>query len=442
MKPRPDEFYGKLLLAVSGGIDSMVLADSIYSQKLEFGIAHCNFHLRGEDSDGDADFVCEWARNRGITFHRADFDTEEYAREHNLSIEMAARDLRYGFFARVCREYGYACVVVAHNANDNAETLLLNLVRGTGLRGICGMKEYSLMSIPGEGELRIWRPMLDMTRKQIEGYAFANGVKWREDRTNSSCEYKRNLIRNEVLPLLERLNPSVVRTLNQDMANFKDAADALPDFAVDSEIMPSGELRIGYDRKGKNWRHALYSNLEQAGMAPAVIASILDLVGSGRTVPGKVFHSNGLKAVMTSDAVLIVPEDVAIRQEDVEIEAPGNYETAAGTLNVEVFDRSEDFSFARPVGETVVDAALLPFPFVVRQWRHGDWMRPIGTKGRKKLSDLFTDLKFNALQKEKALVVAADAETSHVLALVGYRVDESVKLSFATRWCLRLKLEN
>ena len=177
-------------------------------------------------------------------------------------------------------------------------------------------------------------------------------------------------------------------------------------------------------------------------MAPAVIASILDLVGSGRTVPGKVFHSNGLKAVMTSDAVLIVPEDVAIRQEDVEIEAPGNYETAAGTLTVEVFDRPEDFSFARPLGETVVDAALLPFPYVVRQWRHGDWMRPIGTKGRKKLSDLFTDLKFNALQKEKALVVAADAETSHVLALVGYRVDESVKLSFATRCCLRLKLEN
>ena len=441
MKARPDEFNGKLLLAVSGGIDSMVLSDIIYSQKLEFGIAHCNFHLRGEDSDGDADFVSEWARSRGLCFHRADFDTVADAKEHNLSIEMAARDLRYGFFARVCREYGYACVVVAHNANDNAETLLLNLVRGTGIRGICGMKEYSVMFIPGEGELRIWRPLLDMTRKQIEGYAFANGVKWREDRTNSSSEYKRNLIRNEVLPLLEKLNPSVVRTLNQDMSNFKDAADALPNFAQTCENMPSGELRIGFDLSSKNWRYALYSNLEEAGMAPAVIASILDLVGSDRTVSGKIFHSNGKRAVMTSDAVLIVPEKVEKPGEALVIDAPGIYELAGQRFKAEIFDRPQDFPLARPVGETVVDAALLPFPFVVRHWRHGDWLRPIGTRGRKKLSDLFTDLKFNALQKESALVVAEDALSSHVLALVGYRVDESVKVTSATTCLLKIKLE-
>ncbi|MGN0191050.1 MAG: tRNA lysidine(34) synthetase TilS [Candidatus Cryptobacteroides sp.] len=441
MMSRPDEFRGELLLAVSGGIDSMVLAHIIHSQKQDFSIAHCNFHLRDEDSDGDAGFVSEWARNRGITFHLADFDTVGYARQRNVSIEMAARDLRYGFFARLCREYGYACVVVAHNANDNAETLLLNLVRGTGIRGICGMRECSRMSVQGGGELRIWRPLLNMTRRQIEGYAFSHGVEWREDRTNSSSEYKRNLIRNEVLPLLERLNPSVVRTLNEDMSNFRDAADALPSFVQGTGDMPPGEIRIGFDLTDRNWRYALFCRLEEAGMAPSVIASVLDLAGSGRTVSGKVFHSNGKKAVMTSDGVIVVPETVRTGAEALQVNGPGLYEIGGRKLRVEVFDRPEDFSFARPEGESVLDASLLPFPFVVRQWRHGDWMRPIGARGRKKLSDMFTDLKFNALQKESALVVSADALTSRVLALLGLRVDESVKLSPATVSCLRMKLD-
>lgn len=456
-------FAGNLLVAVSGGIDSMTLADMLYASKRKFSIAHCNFHLRGEDSDGDAAFVSEWAAARGLKCHRADFDTSSYAKEHSLSIEMAARELRYAFFARLCREYGYSCVVVAHNANDNAETLILNLVRGCGLKGICGMKEYSYMDVDctgisgedisgeyapdadnsGRWRLKIWRPLLTMSRRQIEGYAFTNSVKWREDRTNSSSEYKRNLIRNEVLPLLEKLNPSVVRTLNADMDNFRDAAALVESLSSGQNVrrVDGRTVEISFNAAAEHWRYRLFSDLEAQAVSPAVISQIVDLVGSGRTVSGKRFSSSGKNIVMTSGTVLVQDAVAAEKGPDsVIVEGPGEYSLNGVPFRVEVFEKPEGFSFVRPQGEIVADAASLPFPFVVRSWRHGDWMRPLGTRGKKKLSDMFTDLGFNLLQKEVSLLLAREGDGSEVQALVGYRVSESVKLSFSTEQCVRIAI--
>lgn len=456
-------FAGNLLVAVSGGIDSMTLADMLYASKRKFSIAHCNFHLRGEDSDGDAAFVSEWAAARGLKCHRADFDTSSYAKEHSLSIEMAARELRYAFFARLCREYGYSCVVVAHNANDNAETLILNLVRGCGLKGICGMKEYSYMDVDctgisgedisgeyapdadnfGRWRLKIWRPLLTMSRRQIEGYAFTNSVKWREDRTNSSSEYKRNLIRNEVLPLLEKLNPSVVRTLNADMDNFRDAAALVESLSSGQNVrrVDGRTVEISFNAAAEHWRYRLFSDLEAQAVSPAVISQIVDLVGSGRTVSGKRFSSSGKNIVMTSGTVLVQDAVAAEKGPDsVIVEGPGEYSLNGVPFRVEVFEKPEGFSFVRPQGEIVADAASLPFPFVVRSWRHGDWMRPLGTRGKKKLSDMFTDLGFNLLQKEVSLLLAREGDGSEVQALVGYRVSESVKLSSSTEQCVRIAI--
>ncbi len=455
-------FAGNLLVAVSGGIDSMTLADMLYASKRQFSIAHCNFHLRGEDSDGDAAFVSEWAAARGLKCHRADFDTSSYAKEHSLSIEMAARELRYAFFARLCREYGYSCVVVAHNANDNAETLILNLVRGCGLKGICGMKEYSYMDVDctgisgedisgayatdadnsGRWRLKIWRPLLTMSRRQIEGYAFTNSVKWREDRTNSSSEYRRNLIRNEVLPLLERLNPSVIRTLNADMDNFRDAAALVESLSSGQNVrrVDDRTVEISFNT-AKHWRHRLFCDLEAQAVPPAVISQIVDLVGSGRTVSGKRFYCNGKNLVMTSGTVLVQDAVAAESGPDsVIVEGPGEYSLKGVRFRVEAFEKPEGFSFVRPQGESVADAASLPFPFVVRSWRHGDWMRPLGVRGKKKISDMFTDLGFNLLQKEAALLAAMEGDGSEVMVLVGCRVSESVKLSHSTEQCVRIAI--
>ena len=221
----------RCLLAVSGGGDSMCLAD-MWLRAFgpdSFAMAHCNFNLRGEDSDADEALVTEWAESNGVRLHKVSFDTVGYAEGNGVSIEMAARDLRYGWFGQLCEEYGYAAVVTAHHADDNAETMVLNMVRGTGLKGLSGMKPVSPLPLSSR-EISLLRPLLTFTRKQIEGYLFAQKVPYREDKTNASVEYRRNSIRHEVFPLFGKMNPSYVRTLNREMTYFKDASDIVEDW--------------------------------------------------------------------------------------------------------------------------------------------------------------------------------------------------------------------
>lgn len=517
-------FSSPFVVGVSGGGGSATLSDMLYRQGVrDFALAHCNFHLRGEESDGDAEFVREWAESRGIRFHRADFDTGAYAEENGVSIEMAARELRYGWFALLCREHGYAAVAVAHNANDNAETLILNLVRGTGLRGICGMQSVSVQNVEASAalaaaldcsagdfpeSLTIWRPLLGMTRHQIEGYAFKHGLSWREDRTNSDTEYRRNLIRHEIIPLLERLNPSAVKVLNRDMSHFNAAQEVVDEYfdgfaggdgsAASPESANSCESGHFYDfdqgeeqrllscigKRERGWKYALFLYLERFGFNSAVIGQVEDLLLSGRTVSGKRFFSPTHSLVMSGTSFVISPLgseggvwDLESCRGDgssdlgkgtvgkwssdccVEINGPGEYSVGERRFTVEVFDRPDDFELRQKEGVTAVDADKVEFPFVVRDWHNGDWMRPLGCHGRKKISDLFTDLKYSLPKKRQSLFLASrpqmdsehqpattgvqqasDSATSHVLALIGHRIDDSVRITPTTKHILRLTL--
>ena len=209
-----------LLVAVSGGIDSMCLADKVRLSGEPFAIAHCNFCLRGDESDGDEALVRRWAASNSIVCHVRSFDTRSYSAQKGISIEMAARELRYKWFGSLCREYGYEAVAVAHNAQDNAETLILNLLRGTGLRGILGMKPSGFIPVAEYSDIPLLRPLLGMTREEIEEYASAAGLPFRDDSTNFENDYKRNKLRNLVFPVFREINPSFVRTLNRDMERF------------------------------------------------------------------------------------------------------------------------------------------------------------------------------------------------------------------------------
>ena len=414
---------GAVILAVSGGIDSMVMADLFLNTRhtVRIALAHCNFHLRGEESDGDAAFVEGWASSRGILFFKTDFDTAGYASSHGISIEMAARELRYSWFASLCDENGYDAVAVAHNANDNAETLILNLLRGTGLKGICGMREES--GLQGSASAALIRPMLGFTRDEIREYALSKGLRWREDSTNADSAYKRNLIRNEIFPLFEKVNPSFLDTLLADMRRFDQVREVADDF-VDAHLPSIGRTEIDV-RKLKSvphWDYLLYRLLEPYGFNESVIEDIVCLIKDGPTFSGRRFVAKDYEAVTSRDSIHIIPLGVEDgRHAGLLIDGPGEYSLDGVCF---VVDMAEVGDLKQPEGITIADIA---FPFTVRHWEAGDWMRPLGLGGRrKKLSDMFNDLKFSAFQKEKALVIAD--EGSHVLALLGYRVDISVAL--------------
>ena len=419
---------GAVLLAVSGGIDSMVMADLFLNSPIKrpLALAHCNFHLRGEESDADAAFVGEWAKSRGITFRMADFDTLEYSSIHGISVEMAARELRYSWFARLCDEEGYAAVAVAHNANDNAETLILNLLRGTGLKGICGMKAVS--PLPGASSAVIVRPLLDFTRDEIKEYALERGLSWREDSTNTDSAYKRNLIRNEVFPLFERINPSFLETLNSDARRFSQVQAIADDFLSEARSsVKDGVIDVASLTGKPHWEYSLFRILEPYGFNEAVTGDLVTLIKEGATFSGREFHGKDHVAVTTRDSIVISPK--TDREEDpgdgspseIVVDGPGEYSLEGVGF---VVDSVEVDNPKQPEGVTV---ARLAFPFTVRRWRAGDWMRPLGMKGRrKKLSDMFGDLKLSPERKEKALVIAD--EGSHVLALLGHRIDESIAL--------------
>ena len=460
-----DSRSASFLLAVSGGVDSMCLAD-MWLRCFGPGscaIAHCNFNLRGEDSDGDESLVSGWADEHGVRLHKTSFDTVQYASENGISIEMAARELRYGWFGELCEEHGYKAVVVAHHADDNAETMVLNMVRGAGLKGLSGMKPVSPLPLARHCEERsdvaILRPLLTFTRKQIEGHAFAWKVPYREDKTNSSTEYRRNSIRHEVFPLFERMNPSYVRTLNREMTYFKDAFDIVDDWcraqlphviARSEATWQSVPLAISTPAllAIPQWRYLLYYILEPYGFNASVLESLESLLMSGRTLSGKRFESDEYVLLTERDTLVVMPQSSRPVEGSGEVFMPvriaGAYHVNGNRVVVETLPWTPDMPLRQPEGTIILDAAKLKFPFVLRKWRAGDWMIPLGMKGKKKISDLFTDLKYGHVQKERAVILVDMtgelAEQQHVAAVAGVRVDERYKVTENTETIIRITI--
>ena len=418
-----------------------------------FAVAHCNFNLRGEESDMDEALVRSWAEEHDVKCHVRSFETGRYAEEHGISIEMAARDLRYSWFAELCNEYGYAAVAVAHNANDNAETLVLNLLRGTGIRGISGMSSVS--SLPSSSAL-IFRPLLECTRKQIEGYAFANDVKYREDRTNALSDYKRNRIRNDIFPLFEKINPSYIRTLNREMGYFAQADEIVGDYCsrlvqdivIDMPDDASATLKISLPKllSRKHWSYLLYHILEPYGFNSAVTESLESLLESERTMSGKRFESDGYVLLTERDELVVLPKSSAcgdsVQNEGISIDGAGQYDHNGLCIKVEVLPWKTGMSLKQPAGVVVMDAARLRFPFVIRKWERGDWMIPFGMRGKKKISDLFADLKYDARRKDYALMIAdgRHADNRHVAGVVGVRIDDNYKITENTESIIRISI--
>ena len=384
-----------LLVAVSGGIDSMCLAEKVRLEGGPFAIAHCNFHLRGKESDGDEAFVKAWADANGIPCHVRHFETSAYATEQGISVEMAARRLRYHWFGELCRQHGYSGVAVAHNANDNAETLLLNLLRGTGIRGLLGMKAEGFIPDPEFSDIPLLRPLLGMTRVEIEAFAAEHGLSWREDATNALNDFKRNKIRNLVFPVFREINPSFVQTLNRHMERF---AEALPAEVLSSEpVATLGRIRGRGPLPAGQWEG-------RRGVAPE---------GSeDSTSAGRVFvHEKG---------------SFGVREMEFEVKE-------------EVWDGTKEVK--QPAGMLILDADKAG-ELVEGSWETGDWIRPLGAPGKKKLQDWFTDHHIPADEKPFVRLYKRADDPHHVVAIAGWCIDHSVRVTQSTRRILRISAKN
>ena len=450
----------RILLAVSGGIDSMCLAEKSVRSGQDFAVAHCNFHLRGADSDADADFVANWARRHGIAFYSKDFDTAAYAAEQGISLEMAARELRYGWFADLCRTEGFAGVAVAHQADDRRETFLLNLLRSSGGRGLRGMQEQSV--IPGT-DIPLLRPLLGMTRQEIETYMRSIGATWREDGSNRDTTIRRNRIRHELLPLLSELNPSYGDALDRAMrhiGSLQDVADTWFESVRPTLLDPTdGSILLDSLRFLPHRDYLLYRLLEPYDLTESVLDDLCAALDSGESLSGKRFllhHATLLggrdRLLFSSDRVRGAYPHVPCDENPVtagQVTEPagagtcsiidsGTYDCGGVRVKVEILDRAEITDLKQPRAILLLDAGKLPLPLIVRPWRAGDWLVPLGMRGRKKLSDLFVDLKYSILDKQRARVI--DWQESRIAALLGERGDDALKVTSETRTVYRITI--
>lgn len=458
---------GRVLLAVSGGIDSMTMASLAvdYASRhegLNVGIAHCNFNLRGEESDSDEALVRLWAGKHGLSFEFESFDTKAYAKARSVSIEMAARELRYDFFEKTVIARAYEAVAVAHNANDNAETMILNLLRGTGVRGLRGMDLDGILPLAGSG-VRLVRPLLDVSRAEIADYAKSVGLPFHEDRTNAENDVKRNKIRNLIFPIFEKINPSFLRTFGVESAIFSQAQDILDDYFEEclGRIKTAGaeggklmEIDVAALSAEKHADYLIHRLLEAYGFTHEVETSVLNSLPNPA---GKVWYSESCRFYGTSRGSLVLEQpqggplrggvrlaglpDLDEGRDSMVVEGPGIYEFNGRRFKVELAAVPTDMKL--PDGQIMGDAGELKIPFLLRRFREGDWFCPLGLKGKKKLSDFFVDLKYDRADKEK-LVVAVEPGWNEgegperVAAILCRRIDERIKVTASTHTVLMI----
>jgi tRNA(Ile)-lysidine synthase len=423
----PDIGSSRVLLGVSGGIDSMTLADlfQCFAPCREFAVATVNFRLRGSESDGDAALVRDWCSANGIMLFSTSFDTLGFAASKGISIEMAARELRYSWFDSLLEKEHFDYVAVAHNRNDNCETLMLNLLRGTGLRGACGMK-------PVSG--KVIRPLLDITRYEIAEYASERNVPFREDSTNSDVNFSRNRIRNNVFPEFSKINPSFLASLASDMSHFSDSLDVLEEyFAARSVSLCRREgdtLLISMPELRKEPRPAwwLYRLLDGCNFDEASIPAILASMDSQ---PGALFSSPTHTLLRDREYFKVVPKSMS--GPACVHDAEAGSQSAVGIEFVSMLP-SELGEVKHP--DLFMDAAKVCKPLAFRHWREGDRFRPFGMhSGTRKVSDFLVSRKVDRLEKSEVYVITdmggADG-SERILAVAGLEIDDRFKLDFAS----------
>ena len=414
------------LVALSGGADSVVLLSLLKEHGFNVHAAHCNFRLRGAESDRDEAFCVDLCRQLDVELHRVHFDTRTYADLHKVSIEMAARELRYRWFEQLRQDLGADGICVAHHRDDSVETVLLNLVRGTGLRGMTGIQ-------PRNGY--ILRPLLCVSRTEIEAFLAERGQKYVTDSTNLEADVLRNKVRLQVLPLLCELNPAVSENIQRTAENLGEAQevlDAILDNYKDSNVLELSEL----EKYGSS-EYIVFEWLKNYGFNGSQVRQILNADSGG------IVHSEqGFDVLKDRTRLIVEKTDVTFQAHRSVISMPSKRIVVPeeGTYildeNRKVRVRKCAVYVSKDPYVATLDADKVAFPLTIRRVEKGDWMVPYGMKGRKLLSDLMTGLKMNVFEKRRQLVVV-DAQGVIVWA-VGLRIDHRVAVGDQTKNVLEI----
>jgi len=420
----PELLHNKFLLACSGGLDSVVLAHLCSHCELDFSLAHCNFKLRGEESDEDEKFVRELARKLGKSLFVKDFETLDYARDKKVSVQMAARDLRYEWFNGLMLQNNIKTLVTAHHADDNLETFMINLSRGTGIKGLTG--------IPSRTR-NIARPLLPFTRKQILKFANSSKLAWREDQSNAETKYLRNKIRHDIVPLLKELHPTFITNFMETQEFLKQISEIADNhisqlkkdiFKEDGEVFRIKIESLRALEPLEAYLHALFSAYG--------FTEWEDLQHLLSAMSGKEVHSRTHRLVKDRDFLLLaniadnVQKEFQITIEDTEIQLPIG-------LSISSVHSIEE------VGHNVLylDKETLKYPLTLRKWQKGDYFYPLGMKGRKKLSKYFKDEKVDVIAKEKQWLLCSGND---IIWVVGKRADDRYKITNNTNKILKIVL--
>ena len=418
------------LVALSGGADSVALLLLLKNAHFNVHAAHCNFHLRGEESDRDEAFCVELCKGLGVELHRAHFDTREYAELHKVSIEMTARELRYKWFEQLRQDIGAAGICVAHHRDDSVETVLLNLVRGTGLRGLTGIH-------PRNGN--ILRPLLCVSRAEIEAFLAEKGQEYVTDSTNLEANVQRNIVRLEVLPLLRNLNPAVAENIQRTAENLAEAQQVL-NVAI-ARINDSNILNLRDIEAYGSSEYLTFEWLKKYGFNGDQVRQILD------AETGKIVSSGtGYDVLKDRGRLIVEKSEVTFHSQRNVISRPSK-RIVVPEEGTYVLDENTRFSVRkRPVYVSkephiaTLDAAKVRFPLTIRRVEEGDWMQPYGMKGRKLLSDLMTDQKMTVFEKRRQLVVVDSQGV--IVWLVGLRAAQCVAVTDQTKEVLEIEFSN
>lgn len=416
----------KLLLAVSGGLDSVVLCELCYQVGMDFEIAHVNFQLRGEESDGDEYFVKTIAEKYGVAAHFKKCDTTAFAEQNKLSVQVAARELRYNWFDELLRhEFDY--LLTAHHRDDNIETQLMNFFRGTGISGLRGI-------LPKAGT--IIRPLLPFSKEELTGFAKENSLQWREDSSNTSDKYSRNYFRHTVIPAITKIYPEAVNNLAANIERLRDV-EVLYQQAIAKQkkhllYYKGREVHIPVLKLKKTEAIAtvVYEILKEYNFHSGQVADVLQLLDAEQ---GK-FVMSQTHRIIRNRNWLVIADNKSTDTDYVIIEEPGTIIFGGGELKLAV---SDPVKFNKQFEQ--LDMREIKFPLTIRKWKQGDYFYPLGMKKKKKVARFLIDNKLSPTEKENTWVL----ETGKKIAMIaGRRIDERFKTTSSTKQVLVVEFKS